>query len=419
MRILFVAMADSIHTVRWINQVADEGWDIHLFQAHDAPLHPDLRNLTVHSLTSRRPASMHESVRLAPFWPTPCGAGTLSMLAKKLAPRILDPVRWLARVIRAVKPDVVHSLEIQHAGYLTLAARRHFGASFPPWIVSNWGSDIYLFSRLAQHIERIKAVLHACDFYSCECQRDVEPAKRLGFRGVVLPVTSSAGGIDIPQLERLRTPGATSARRRIVLKGHQNWAGRALVGLRAIELCAEWLEGYRVAVYSPFPEVEVKAELVSGATGIAIDILPRCSHEQMLRLFGNARAYLGLSIADGICTSFLEAMAMGAFPIQSHTACANEWVWEGETGLLVPPEDPHLVAAALKRALTDDELVDRAAVKNFETIRQRLDMRVLGPRVVDLYRRVAAQRAGKSRVSLFRVGVANRAGNEQSLRLSP
>ncbi|OAI44765.1 hypothetical protein AYO44_13580 [Planctomycetaceae bacterium SCGC AG-212-F19] len=407
MRILFVAMAESIHTARWINQVTDQGWDVHLFPAYDAPCHPALRNLTVHSLSSR-PASLHESVRVAGFWPIRRGAGTLSMLTRRLAPGILDPVRWLNRVIRQLQPDVIHSLEIQHAGYLTWAARQQFGVAFPPWMVSNWGSDIFLFGRLQQHAEKIRAILKACDYYSCECQRDVPLAQSLGLMGDVMPVVPAAGGLDVALLERCQSSSPPSQRRLIVLKGHQNWAGRALVGLRAIELCAEWLHGYRVAIYtaSVFPEVVMKADLISQATGIPIDILPEYSHEQMLRLFGKARAYLGLSISDGICTSFLETIAMGAFPIQSNTACADEWIRDGETGFLVPPEDPHIVAAALKRAITEDTLVDRAAEANLDTVKCRLDSRVLQPRVVDMYRRVFAERTGKPMISMARLSCA-------------
>ena len=31
---------------------------------------------------------------------------------------------------------------------------------------------------------------------------------------------------------------------------------------------------------------------------------------------------------------------MGSFPIQSDTACADEWIEDGVSGLIVPPEDP-------------------------------------------------------------------------------
>jgi len=71
----------------------------------------------------------------------------------------------------------------------------------------------------------------------------------------------------------------------------------------------------------------------------------------MLHYYGRARIYIGLSISDAISTSLLEAMVMGAFPIQSCTACADEWIEDGKSGFIVPPEDPHVIAEAIRRAL--------------------------------------------------------------------
>jgi hypothetical protein len=47
-KILFVAMQMSTHTVRWINQLSDAGYDIHLFPVNHIPAHPDLRGVTIH-----------------------------------------------------------------------------------------------------------------------------------------------------------------------------------------------------------------------------------------------------------------------------------------------------------------------------------------------------------------------------------
>jgi len=47
----------------------------------------------------------------------------------------------------------------------------------------------------------------------------------------------------------------------------------------------------------------------------SINIVPPTNHAAILDLFGVARVYLGVSVTDGISTSMLEAMAMGAFPI--------------------------------------------------------------------------------------------------------
>jgi glycosyltransferase involved in cell wall biosynthesis len=293
-----------------------------------------------------------------------------------------------------LKPDIIHSIEFQHAGYLTLQIKRELSADFPPWIVTNYGSDIYLYSRLAEHHEQIKELLANADYYTCECERDIHLAREMGFEGEVLTVLPNAGGFDMAHLAELRQTGAVSARRTVVLKGYQNWAGRALVGLRAIALCADALKDYRVAIYSATSDVTISAELLTQSTGLQIDIIPTCSHDEMLALFNSARVYIGLSISDAASTSMLEAMAMGTFPIQSCTACVDEWLVDGETGLVVPPEDPEIIAQALRRALSDDALVDNAAERNIKMITDRLDHSVVKPQIVSLYERVAAQ--GKS-----------------------
>jgi hypothetical protein len=351
----------------------------------------DYKNVTIYNISSARPPSLTSSVRLRGVWPLRFGSNIVSLSQFRFLPSWINRPTCLAWIIRRLKPDIIHSLEIQHAGYSTLEAKSKFRDGFPPWIVTNWGSDIYLFGRLAEHAEKIRAVLSGCDYYTSECHRDVGLARDFGFGGTVLPVLPGGGGFDLMRMSRWKQPGQTSARRLILLKGYQHWAGRALVGLRAIELCAEVLKGYRVAVYSASPDVKVAAELTAQSTGVPIEIVPQGSHEEMLRLHGQARVSIGLSISDAISTSLLEAMIMGSFPIQSYTSCADEWVRDGETGLLVHPENPVEVAAAIRRAISDDAMVDRAVAVNTQTASERLDLSVIRPQVVAMYERVAAE----------------------------
>jgi hypothetical protein len=352
-------------------------------------VHQDLKNVTAyHSFYGKRQKS-NRRVKLR-------GIPVYSELVASIGRRALKKffpdyrITQLRHLIRKLQPDMIHSMEIQAGGYLTCTARKQYAGHFPPWIVTNWGSDIYLFGRLAEHTDKIKAILSGCDYYSCECVRDVHLAKQMGLKGRVLPVLPNTGGFDLERLAQLRQPGPTSARRLILLKGYQGWSGRALVGLRAIALCAPQLKGYRVAVYSASPEVAIAAELVTQSTGIPIDLIPLCSHDEMLRLYGRSRIYIGLGISDAISTSLLEAIVMGTFPIQSCTSCADEWIVDGEMGMIVPPEDPEPVAAAMRRALSDDALVDRASELNAALARERLDQRIIRPQVIAMYERVAA-----------------------------
>jgi hypothetical protein len=385
LRILFVGMPDSVHATRWINQLSDLGWDLHLFSATPGVPHHELRNLTVYNLSFARPQELNESVRVRGLWPMRIGIERLSLKVSYST--------WLARLIRWLKPDIVHSMEIQRAGYLTLEAKSQLKGRFPPWIVTNWGSDIYLFGRLNAHAEKIRAVMSACDYYHCECHRDVKLARDFGFRGEVLPVFPVSGGFDLEWMRGLRQPGPTSLRRTIALKGYQTWAGRALVGLRAIELCTDALAGYRVAVYMASPEVKLAAELVSQSTGIPFEFeFKNWTRQDILRLHGRSRVSIGLSISDAISTSLLEAMVMGSFPVQSNTGCGNEWLQDGETGILVHPEEPEAIAAAIRRAVVDNGLVDRAAESNARVAAERLNYSVIQPKAVEIYRSIVEQK---------------------------
>lgn len=392
MRILFVAIPFSVHSARHINQIADEGWDLHVFPAFESALHADFRNVTAYYVFDRQP---NPRVRAKTLWPLRVGGDRLRLFSSQFPARWFSRAAWLARVIRRVEPDLLCTLEFQRAGYLALEAKALYRGRFPPWIAANWGSDIALYGPLSGHREKVKAILANCDYYSCECHRDVALAREYGFTGKVLPVLPNAGGFDLERAAEYRQPGPVSARRLIALKGYQTWAGRAMAGLRAIELCADLLraKGFSVAVYSADENVQIAAERASLATGLPIEIIRYSSHEDMLRLHGRARVSIGLSIGDGLSTSALEAIVMGSFPVQSDTSCLTELVRDGETALIVPPEDPAEIAAAIRRAASDDDLVDRAAAANALVAAEHLKYSTIQSQVVAMYESAAADAA--------------------------
>jgi len=393
MRILIVADSNSIHTARWISQICDQTLDIHLFSSKDhGKTHENLKNTTVYHSFYCKGHVKNASVILRGFpvlhaeW---VNRGIRYL--KKFNPDYR--IKRLKSIIQKIRPDIIHSLAIQDAGYLTLEAKKNFNGCFPPWIVTNWGSDIYLFGRLAEHEPKIMEVLRTCDYYSCECQRDIKLAHEYGYNGRVFPVFPNTGGFDLESVSKLRQSGMISDRRMIMLKGYQSWAGRALVGLRALERCADLLKGYEVVIYSFVPEVLISAEIFQQSTGIKVRIIPKNTlHRDILKLHGQSRISIGLSISDAISTSCLEAMVMGSFPIQSWTSCADEWINDGKTGILVPPEDPEIVEQAIRRALADDDLVNHASEINYRMAEEKLDRDILKPMAIDMYNIVLSEK---------------------------
>jgi len=292
---------------------------------------------------------------------------------------------------------------MQYGGYLALESReRLMGRPFPPWVHSSWGSDIFYFGQLPEHEGRVREVLAACDYYITDCHRDTRLARQFGFMGDVLGVFPVAGGYDLERMRRFRQPAPVSSRKVIALKGYHDdnvngFGGRALIALQALHDCADSLAGHEVMIYSADPSVQIAADHISRITGLRLTVLPHAPHIEIVRLMGRSRIAIGVGVTDGTPNAMLEAMAMGAFPIQSDTISTAEWITDGENGLLIPPEDSQAIANAIRRALSDDALVDRAAKINAQITAERIDRSVTQPQVIAMYEKVAAQASVKRR----------------------
>jgi len=381
-------MTDSIHTARWIKQLDGTNHEIHIFPSTTGnSIHPSISG---QHITSHIPWFFKlPNVKFRYFFKTII---LLCSVPLKLLCRFSSEDR-LRRVIKKLRPDLIHSLETQHAGYLVNDVKSKWNGpfEFPKWLHTNWGSDIYLFGRMPQHKDRIRKVLENCDYYSCESDRDVLLAKRFGLKGYSFEPFPNTGGFDMNYL--LSIPQQrTSERKTIMLKGYQGWAGRALFALKALELVKEDIRGYTVIIFSNPDgiDIAIAAELFTQNTGISVNILPYIyDHNDMLRYFSRARLYIGLSISDAIGTSLLEAMATGAFPIQSNTSTADEWIRDGKDGYIVPPEDPFYLANKIRIALTNNALVDEASEVNWQTIKKRADSGLLKQETLQMYSYIA------------------------------
>lgn len=362
--VVLVCMVDSVHVYRWLTQFDDTQISFILFPSTpNRKIHPGIK-------------AMLEADQVSPFQVSiaPFG-GKLSVPLWAIDRLGGNRLRGylLRRILKLEKPDFLHALEFQNAGYISSVALNDKKIK-TPFIVTNYGSDIYWFRRFKGHEKKIKKLLSRADMYSAECIRDYGLANELGFRGKELEVSPNAGGIDLSSLKS--TVVKCSERKAIIVKGYHGWAGRALIALEAIELIAEKLQGFEIFVYSANLKVYLAANRLQKRTGLKIKVFrkKKLSHSQMLELFVQSRVYIGLSVTDGISTSLLEAMATGAFPIQTATSCADEWIVNKETGFLVSDLSVKNVASGIEQAILDNELVDFAQVANLELIQSKANL---------------------------------------------
>lgn len=384
-RLLIVGFADSVHVARYLQLLQGLDWDIHVF---DSTLwgepHPELPPVTLHTCVARadcsgaRPGQAYEPL---PF------------------PRsFAGHADHLARAMDELAPDIVHSHEIQHAGALVRAARERSTTPCAPWLVTNWGSDILWWGRDPLYVPTIRAVLGSCDYYGAECHRDVALARVYGLRGAVIGVWPVAGGIDVEHAAKLRAPGPTSSRRTIAVKGAPGPIGQGEVALDALERCADLLAGWELCVYQLDPQLEDRYHDFAARNDLRLKVISSIgarssSHDELLAMHGRARVSLSLNRSDALSTSFVEALAMGSFPVQSSSSCGGEITPPGRGASFVPATDLDAVSAALRRALTDDDLVDAAAGINSRACVEHLDRRRTRARVIDAYERILGDAA--------------------------
>ncbi len=105
----------------------------------------------------------------------------------------------------------------------------------------------------------------------------------------------------------------------------------------------------------------------------------------MEELFLRSRVVVGVSLSDGLPATIKEAISTGAFPVQTDTSCAEEWLEDGVSALLIPPDDSVHLSNAILRALTDNQLVDNAAQLNLQIAKTRMDSVLIRKQILEIY----------------------------------
>jgi hypothetical protein len=380
-KILIIAMMDSIHVGRWLEQFRDQEIDFVIFPSKKfRHIHPRIKQLiksdSQMNVAIYQGKIPHQIYGYADFF-----FRVLPYKLFKLNPRAVE----LKKFIQSHDFEFIHCLEIQGAGYLLFDAIVEKSRVKSKIIVTNWGSDVYYFKNLPEHLEKIKSVLGIADFYSAECIRDYDLAKELGFNGISLPCIPNAGGFN---LHNLSSSQKTSSRKNIVIKTYGGTFGRGELPIMAVGKILSEFQTFSAFFYSVTDDLlELVKTLVQEfpeRVQFSRQSAPIPSKE-LASIFQSSRVYIGCSISDGISTSFLESLVSGAYPIQTDSSCASEWVASGALASVIPL-DLEVLSKELRRALSDDELVDRAQKLNQELSIELLEFEVIKSKALTFYK---------------------------------
>jgi glycosyltransferase involved in cell wall biosynthesis len=373
-KILIIAFSDSIHTARWISQLDQEKYDIYLFPSVPfKEVHPLIKNISIFQLQndtlnhSNRYLQASTSYRVAEtcFGHNFSRAITTRFLLKDTKKRILT------RAIRKFKPSIVHTMETQQAGYLMSDVRPRVNGF--TWVHSTWGIDLHYFQEFEDHQQKLIRLFSKLDTLIAEGNRDVQYAKSLEFKGEAFIIPSVGGGLDFEALDSMESGIPPSERKLIILKGYDGDGRLASVALQGLRKIANRLHGFEVIIYSYSPRLNEMVNEIQKNNEFVLHIKKEIAHKELMELTAASRISITNNLTDGVPNTMLEAMALGTFPIQSNTAITDEWIKDGFNGILTQPDSDLQIADSIAKALTDDELVNKAAVYNRNLTRQKLN----------------------------------------------
>ena len=277
--------------------------------------------------------------------------------ARQTLPRLLLET-WGQRL------DVLHCHGAYPAGYVGAAFKRLTGT---PMLIRPHGADILpgeWIDRDPRLAARMRDALRMADAVVAQGEFLAERLRALGVPAGRLHVICN--GVRLPDETLRSAPEAAS----VVAMGSLTPKKGFDVLLQAFRLVRQRLPQARLTIAGEGPEGPRLRELAS-SLGLTEAVLfaGLVTGDAKAALFARARLFVSSARREPFANANLEAMARGKPMIATRVGGNPEMVEDGVSGLLVEPEDPDGLAAAIVRLLDEPERADamgRAARRRAE-----------------------------------------------------
>lgn len=378
MKILMVAIPNH-HFFQWVNQLKGSGYEVYWFDVTDG---------------GAKSPKIKWVIQIKGWklkWDFP-----FRITIKKRFPKLYAFIQKyneckvsneFQRIVSQVQPDIVHCFEMQLSGLPILPVMKQ---NKTPLIYSSWGSDVFYFEELGVSKKEIKQFYNRVDYLITDNKRDNEIAIKMGYENDFLGVFPGNGGLQIDPSKI----HSVSKRNIILIKGYEDGVGKASKVLEALVLLPkQFLNDKEIVIYSADDVIKNQIQESKVLSKLPITIHSRhafIQNEIVLELMGKSCLHIANSLSDGMPNALLEAMAMGAFPIQSNPGNVTaEVVSHLKNGLLISnPLDANEIATHIEMALNNENLREDAQSLNVNFIEKYYKRSILKPQIRTLYQTI-------------------------------
>lgn len=369
MRVLLLADAHSIHTIKWAISLSKKGIDVGIFSLNKK---------------DDNPYKDYKNINLFYFEDNNCKKRS-SGFAKI---SYLRSVSSLKSIIAAFKPDIVHAHYASSYGLLGTLA------DFHPYIVSVWGSDVFDFPNISfLHKAVLKHNLNKADkILSTSHVMALETKKYTDKEIEVTPF-----GIDT-QVFRPKKVDSLFDKNDIVIGTVKTLEEKygieylirafAIVKKKYRELPLKLLivGGGSLEKYlkNLVKDLEIDADTVfTGA--VSHNLVPK--YDNML----SVSVSVSVSNSESFGVAVIEASACGKPVVVSNVGGLPEVVEDGVTGIVVPPRDYESTATAIEKLILANALRESMGEAGRERVAKLYDWNENVEHMFRIYEKIAGE----------------------------
>lgn len=309
-------------------------------------------------------------------------------------------VHALTRRLAAEQPDVVHTHSAKAGAVGRLAARR----AGVPWVVHTYhGFPFHEFQRPWTRYAYVAAERSLCRRTDMVLAVGSAVAVEAIRRGVAAPSQLRTIDVAIDSMAVTRTP--ESCRQARALLGISDQA--PVVGTvgrldyqKAPETFFAAFAALRhrgaIAVWVGDGMLRHTVEDLVARLGISDRVLLLGDRADVPEILPAFDVFAMSSRYEGVPCAIIEAMTAGVPVIATAVNAVSDVVVPGETGLLVPPQRPTALAAAIDKVLDDPVAAQLRALRAKDWLGDRFAADRLGAVLDEVYRRPSAQRGGQA-----------------------
>jgi glycosyltransferase involved in cell wall biosynthesis len=292
------------------------------------------------------------------------------------------------RALAAWRPDVVLATYLVSDGLTAALAWRG------PLVVSARGADVLeqagrLPAPAWLHRPLVRFVCARATLVHAVSEELVDGLVALGVareRITCFPI-----GVDVAALRALRAARAGSGGRVVVCTRRHEPVYENHVLVDALAALRARGVGFRAVLAGGGRLLEARrAQVAEAGLADAVELPGQLPHTRVAELLAAGDVYVSASTSDGTSSSLLEALACGLVPVVTRIRANQDWVRDGQTGLLFAAGDAAGLSRALERALGDAALRERAARDNPLLAAERGDQRTNMARMLALLEQACA-----------------------------